>query len=57
MRFEWRTDRFEDLDVGEWYRFADLDGDGDLDLLAESRFSMIQAWENRGAERNLASHR
>ena len=50
VRFEWRTDRFEDLDVGEWYRFVDLDDDGDLDLLAESRYSMIQAWENRGAE-------
>src|SRR5690606_3099910 len=34
-RFVWRTDRFGDLDVGEWFRFADLDGDGDLDLLAE----------------------
>ena len=49
VRFAWRTDRYEDLDVGEWYRFADLDDDGDLDLLAESKFSMLQAWENRGA--------
>jgi hypothetical protein len=48
VRFEWRTDRYEELDVGEWYRFADLDGDGDLDLLGEARYSMIQAWENRG---------
>ncbi|HYO46321.1 MAG TPA: VCBS repeat-containing protein [Gemmatimonadota bacterium] len=49
VRFAWRTDRFEGLDVGEWYRFADLDDDGDLDLLGESKYSMIQAWENRGA--------
>jgi hypothetical protein len=48
--FAWRTDRFEDLDIGEWYRFADLDDDGDMDLLGESRYSMIQAWENRGAD-------
>jgi hypothetical protein len=48
VRFEWRTDRYEGLDVGEWYRFADLDGDGDLDLLGEAKYSMIQAWENRG---------
>ena len=48
VRFDWRTDRYEGLDVGEWYRFADLDGDGDLDLLGEARYSMVQAWENRG---------
>ena len=50
VRFAWRADRYEDLDVGEWYRFADLDDDGDLDLLAEAKYSMIQAWENRGAD-------
>jgi hypothetical protein len=57
VRFAWRTDRFENLDVGEWYRFADLDDDGDLDLLGESKYSMIQAWENRGpgAEPRFAS--
>ena len=50
VRFEWRTDRYEGLDVGEWYRFADLDDDGDLDLLGEAKYSMIQAWENRGPD-------
>ncbi|MGH7572239.1 MAG: FG-GAP repeat domain-containing protein [Gemmatimonadota bacterium] len=48
IRFDWRTDRFAGLHVGEWYRFADLDGDGDPDLLGEAKFSMIRAWENRG---------
>ena len=48
VRFDWRTDRFAGLEVGEWYRFADLDADGDFDLLGEAKFSMIQAWENRG---------
>ncbi|MFN2421427.1 MAG: FG-GAP repeat domain-containing protein [Gemmatimonadota bacterium] len=46
--FAWKTDRFADLDVGEWYRFADLDDDGDPDLLGERRLSLIRAWENRG---------
>ncbi len=37
--FLWRTDRFQELDVGEWNRFVDLDRDGDPDLLAEQPFS------------------
>ncbi|HRP07749.1 MAG TPA: hypothetical protein PLL69_04610, partial [Gemmatimonadales bacterium] len=44
----WRTDRFQDLDVGEWYRFVDLDGDGLHDLLGETRFSHVRAWRNTG---------
>ncbi|HEX5725387.1 MAG TPA: FG-GAP-like repeat-containing protein [Longimicrobiaceae bacterium] len=47
-RFAWRTDRFAGLDVGEWSRFADLDGDGDLDLLAERPFSFIRYYRNQG---------
>ena len=46
--FRWRTDRFAGLDVGEWFRFADLDGDGDVDLLGESPISRIRVWENVG---------
>jgi hypothetical protein len=44
----WRTDRWLDLPIGEWYRFADLDGDGRPDLLAESPVSYIRAWRNVG---------
>ncbi len=46
--FNWRTDRWLDLPIGEWYRFADLDGDGLPDLLAESPVSYIRAWRNAG---------
>lgn len=50
--FRWRTARFQDLDVGEWYRFVDLDRDGDMDLLAERRFSYLRYYRNDGtAER------
>ena len=46
--FTWRTDRFLDLPIGEWYRFADLDGDSLPDLLSESPVSYIRAWRNVG---------
>lgn len=47
-RFTWRTDRFLDLNVGEWFRFVDLDADGRVDLLSESPTSYIRAWRNTG---------
>ena len=47
-RFAWRTDKFQDLDIGEWSRFVDIDGDGDLDLLAEEPFSYIRVFRNDG---------
>ncbi len=48
-RFELRSTRYGELDVGEWYRFADVDGDGDLDLLAEQPYSYIKYFRNEGA--------
>ncbi|MEQ8329282.1 MAG: VCBS repeat-containing protein [Longimicrobiales bacterium] len=48
-RYTWRTDRYQDLDVGEWYRFVDMDSDGDVDLLAEEPFSYIRYYRNEGS--------
>ena len=48
-KYEWRTDRYQNLDVGEWCRFVDLDADGDLDLLAEQPFSNILLLSQRRA--------
>jgi hypothetical protein len=45
-RFVLRTSRYGDIDVGEWYRFADVDQDGDLDLLAEQPYSYIKYYRN-----------
>ena len=48
-RYAWRTDDYHGLDVGEWYRFVDMDGDGDVDLLAEEPFSFIRYYRNEGS--------
>jgi len=47
-RLVWRTDNYKDLDIGEWYRFADLDQDGVPDLLTEQPYSHIRAYRNVG---------
>ena len=46
--YRWETDAFGDLSVGEWYRFTDVDLDGDLDLLAEEPYSYIRYYRNDG---------
>jgi len=46
--FEWRSDRWRDLEIGEWSRFTDLDDDGDFDLLSEAIYSYIQYFRNEG---------
>jgi hypothetical protein len=46
--FEWRSDAYKDLDIGEWYRVVDLDNDGDMDILTEERFSYVRYYRNEG---------
>jgi len=46
--FEWRTDQFQDLEIGAWFRFGDLNGDGVLDLLTEESISNIRYYRNDG---------
>jgi hypothetical protein len=48
-RLTWRPNRFRDLQVGEWYRFVDVDRDGDPDLLAEEPFSYMRLYRNVGS--------
>ena len=47
-RLVWRTDDYRDLEIGEWYRFADLDQDGVPDLLTEQPYSHIRVYRNVG---------
>ena len=51
-RYIWRSDQYQGLDVGEWYRFVDLDDDGDFDLLGEIPFSYIRLFRNEGSPTN-----
>ena len=48
-KYEWRTDRYQNLEIGEWFRFVDLDADGDMDLLAELPFSHVRFYRNVGS--------
>ena len=53
-RYIWRDDRFQDINIGEWYHFVDVDGDRDLDLLGEQRFSRIRYYRNTGGPKKPA---
>ncbi|MEP6835523.1 MAG: VCBS repeat-containing protein [Gemmatimonas sp.] len=44
----WRTDKFQDLNVGEWYRFVDIDADKLPDLFGEMQAGYIRVWHNEG---------
>ncbi|MES2176356.1 MAG: VCBS repeat-containing protein [Gemmatimonadota bacterium] len=44
----WRSDKYQNLDIGEWYRFVDIDGDGKVDLFSEMPTGYVRAWRNDG---------
>jgi hypothetical protein len=47
-RLAFRSASYRDLDVGQWYRFADMDADGDADLLAEQPVNYVRYYRNTG---------
>ena len=47
-RLVWRTNHFQDIDFGEWFRFVDIDQDGRVDLLVERPYSYIRVYRNVG---------
>ncbi len=52
LHYEWRTDSFHDLDIGNWYKFIDVDGDGDFDLFAENGVAVLRYYRNEGTVTN-----
>ncbi|MFC2085613.1 FG-GAP repeat domain-containing protein [Bacteroidota bacterium] len=46
--FIWQTDAYHALDIGDWYRFVDIDDDGDFDLLTEREYGLIRYFRNDG---------
>lgn len=54
ITYRWRPGVFPELEIGEWYRFSDVDADGDLDLFAEERFSHVRLYRNVGGPREPA---
>ncbi|MGN8226898.1 FG-GAP repeat domain-containing protein [Gracilimonas sp. BCB1] len=49
---KWRSNKFQNLDIGEWFRFVDMDQDGDFDLLTEQPYSYIRYYRNEGSAEN-----
>lgn len=47
-----RTDAFQNIEIGEWFRFIDMDQDGDFDLLTEKPFSYLSFYRNEGSPEN-----
>ncbi|WP_412060164.1 FG-GAP-like repeat-containing protein [Rubrivirga sp. IMCC45206] len=53
-RYVWTTDRIGGIEPGNWSTFADLDGDGDLDLLARGEPGRVRYWRNVGTPQEAA---
>ena len=47
-RWVWQTDRLGGIEPGNWSTFADLDGDGDYDLLTRGDPGRVRYWRNVG---------
>ncbi|MFQ5607714.1 MAG: FG-GAP repeat domain-containing protein, partial [Candidatus Zixiibacteriota bacterium] len=47
------TERFGEINTGKWFRFADIDADGDLDLFCDSRTGFASFYRNESVGADL----
>ncbi len=47
--YVWTTDLYENLTVGSWFKFIDIDNDLDFDLFAENSNGIIRLYINDGS--------
>lgn len=47
-RFAWRSDDWQGLEVGTWFRFGDLTGNGVLDVIAQEPSGQVRFFRNTG---------
>ncbi|MGH1362246.1 MAG: FG-GAP-like repeat-containing protein [Calditrichia bacterium] len=50
--YSWETDDYQNLTIGAWFKFADIDNDNDIDLFAERPFGIISLFRNEGDPTN-----
>jgi hypothetical protein len=51
-QFLLRTMNFQIVNVGSWYRFVDIDGDGDYDLFCNGPSATVNFYRNTGSKTN-----
>lgn len=49
LGFVWRTDALNQIAPGTWFRFGDLDGDDDLDLITQGAPGRVRYYRNIGS--------
>lgn len=47
-QFKWSTNKYEGLDIDDWFRFVDMDNDSDFDLLTARPGSLMRYFRNDG---------
>ncbi len=45
-KFEWQTDDWLKINNGAWYRFVDIDNDGDIDLFCQGEQELVRFYVN-----------